>query len=156
MGQEATSHPIIWFTWTTSKYAVTCRLDLAFPVNSLASRRWVNYVKGLFCKKSSYRILARVLAVKLLLCKCHRISLISRQHWFRFWFGAVRQQAVSWTRVGADQSRHTASLGHYELSNEIDIFWNDASTIARSRVKYMWCLCVFVAWIHLQNCHMPE
>ena len=38
---------------------------------------------------------------------------ISSQHWYRFWTGAVRQQAITWTitRTDWDLRRHAASLG---------------------------------------------
>ena len=31
--------------------------------------------------------------------ECHNTSLMISQHWFRQWLGAVRQQAITWTRV---------------------------------------------------------
>ena len=37
------------------------------------------------------------------------------QHWFRWWLGAVRQQAITWANVDTDPCRHMASLGHNEL-----------------------------------------
>ena len=36
------------------------------------------------------------------------------QHWFRCWFGAVRQQAITWTNVDSDLFCHMTSLGHKE------------------------------------------
>ena len=41
----------------------------------------------------------------------HRTLLMKTQHWFRWWFGAVRLQAI--TRTSVD---HKASVGHNELS----------------------------------------
>ena len=38
------------------------------------------------------------------------------QHWFRQWFGAVRQQATIWVNVEWDLCPHMASLGQYELT----------------------------------------
>ena len=46
---------------------------------------------------------------------CQRTLLMISQHWFRYWFGAVRQQAIAWTNVDLDPCRHMASLGHNEL-----------------------------------------
>ena len=37
-------------------------------------------------------------------------------YWFRYWLGAVRQQAITWTNVDLDPCRHMASLGHNELT----------------------------------------
>ena len=37
------------------------------------------------------------------------------QYWFRYWFGAVRQQAITWANVDPDLCRHMASLGPNEL-----------------------------------------
>ena len=34
------------------------------------------------------------------------------QHRFRYWLGAVRQQAITWANVYPDLCRHLASLGH--------------------------------------------
>ena len=45
----------------------------------------------------------------------HWVLLMISQHWFRYWLGAVRQQAITWTNVDPDLSRHMASLGHNEL-----------------------------------------
>ena len=43
------------------------------------------------------------------------------QHWFRYWIGAVRQQAIIWANVMPDLSRHMVSLGHNELINGLVI-----------------------------------
>ena len=44
--------------------------------------------------------------------KCLITPLIMSQHWFRWWLGAVRQQAITWTNVDPDLCRH---IGHNEL-----------------------------------------
>ena len=31
---------------------------------------------------------------------------------FRYWFGTIRQQAITWTSVDPDLCHHVASLGH--------------------------------------------
>ena len=36
---------------------------------------------------------------------------------FRYWLGAVRQQAITWTSVDQDLQRHIASLGPNQLIN---------------------------------------
>ena len=46
----------------------------------------------------------------------HWTLLMVSQHWFRRWFGSVRQQAITRVSVDTDVCRHIASLGHNELS----------------------------------------
>ena len=46
----------------------------------------------------------------------HWSSLITSQYWSRYWFGAVRQQAITWSNVDSVQCSHMVSLGHNELS----------------------------------------
>ena len=41
------------------------------------------------------------------------------QHWFRWWLGAVRQQAITWASVDADLCRQMASLGLNELTGRV-------------------------------------
>ena len=41
--------------------------------------------------------------------------LMISQHWFKYWLGAVRQQAITWANVDSDLCRHMASLGHNVL-----------------------------------------
>ena len=53
--------------------------------------------------------------VKLPSYKCHWTSLMISQHWFRWWLGAVRQQAITWANVDLVPCRHMASPGHNEL-----------------------------------------
>ena len=65
--------------------------------------------------KSLHRIVAWALALKLLSCECHRSPLMRSQHWFREWFGAVRQQTITWVIVGPVLCRHMASLGHNDF-----------------------------------------
>ena len=47
--------------------------------------------------------------------ECHWTLLMISQHWFRYWLGAVRQQAITWANVDSDPWRHMTSLGHNEL-----------------------------------------
>ena len=49
--------------------------------------------------------------------ECHRTLLMISQHWFRYWLGAIRQQAITWTSVDQDLQRHMASLGPNELTH---------------------------------------
>ena len=50
--------------------------------------------------------------------------LMVSQYWFRWWLGAVRQQAITWANVDPDLCRHMASLGPNELSMKM-IAWHD-------------------------------
>ena len=51
--------------------------------------------------------------------ECHKTLLTISQHCFRYWLGAVRQQAITWTNVVLDPCRHMASLGHNELNEPL-------------------------------------
>ena len=42
------------------------------------------------------------------------------QHWFRWWLGAVRQQAITWANVDPGLCRQMASLGLNELNH---LYW---------------------------------
>ena len=42
-------------------------------------------------------------------------SPVTGQRWFRYWLGALRQQATIWTNVDPDLCRHVVFLGHNEL-----------------------------------------
>ena len=46
-----------------------------------------------------------------------KASLMISQHWFRYWLGAVRQQAITWTNVDTDFCRLMSSPGRNELTN---------------------------------------
>ena len=48
---------------------------------------------------------------------CHKALLMISQHWFGWWLGAVRQQAITWTNVVQDLCRHMALLGLNELTH---------------------------------------
>ena len=49
--------------------------------------------------------------------ECNITLLIISQHWFRYWLGAVRQQAITWVNVEPDLCGHMVSLDHNELTN---------------------------------------
>ena len=46
----------------------------------------------------------------------HWTLVIISQHWLRWWLGAVRQQAITWTIVDLDPCQHMVSLSHNELN----------------------------------------
>ena len=58
-------------------------------------------------------------------------SLMTSQHWFRQWLGAVRQQAFTWTDVDLHPCRHMASLSHNELKCKV---------VSHDRNKLQWNL----------------
>ena len=60
--------------------------------------------------------MAEVYLVKLPSDESHWTLLMISQHWFRWWLGAVRQQAITWVNVDPDLCRHMVSLGHNELN----------------------------------------
>ena len=59
--------------------------------------------------------MAEVSLVNLPLDEYHLTLLMTSQHWFRWWLGAVRQQAITWASGDPDLCRHMASLGPNEL-----------------------------------------
>ena len=65
---------------------------------------------------SLYRTVVWAVDVKLLSGECHRTPLMTSQHWFMKWLGAIRQQAIFWANVDPGLYRHRASLGHNELT----------------------------------------
>ena len=47
---------------------------------------------------------------------CHRILPMRSQHWFRWWLGAIRQQAIIGTNVDPHLCHHMVSIDHNELT----------------------------------------
>ena len=64
-----------------------------------------------------FRLSSWVLLMKLFSGECHRIPLMISQHWFRWWLGAIRHQAITWANVDPVLYHHMASFGHSELIN---------------------------------------
>ena len=60
--------------------------------------------------------MAEVSLVKLHSDECHWTLPMMSQHWFRYWLGAVRQQAITRANVDPDLCRHMTSLSHNELT----------------------------------------
>ena len=65
-------------------------------------------------------LMAGASLVKLPSDECHCSLLMIRQHWIRWWLGAVRQQAITWANVDPDLCRHVVSLGHNELNWDLE------------------------------------
>ena len=57
--------------------------------------------------------------MKLASDECHNTSLMICLHWFRWWLGAVRQQAITWAYVDPNICHYLVSLGHNELTNAV-------------------------------------
>ena len=53
--------------------------------------------------------------VTMLSDECQWTLLTIRQHWYRQWLGAFRQQAITWANVDPDLCRDMASMGHSGL-----------------------------------------
>ena len=85
-------------------------------VNSLTPRRFERrFIKANWSWFSW--LMAAVSVVKLPLDKRQWSVLTISQRWFRYWLGAIRQQAITWANVDQDLCRHMASLGHIELTH---------------------------------------
>ena len=66
---------------------------------------------------SFYKLISWALTVKLVLGECRWAPLIISQHWFRWWLGAIRQQAITWADIDPELCHHMVSLGHNELTH---------------------------------------
>ena len=85
-----------------------------FVVNSLGFGRCGNNFNSVI---SEHMLQIKFMTTVVLWGECHRTSLMISQHWFRYWLGAVRQQANTWLNVDTDLCHHMASLGHNELKH---------------------------------------
>ena len=65
------------------------------------------------------------------------------QHWFRWWLGAVRHQAITWANVDPEICRSISSLGHNELTHKN---WQ------HGRDKLLWLTPVFTTLLWLTFC----
>ena len=48
--------------------------------------------------------------------ECQKTLLMINQHWFMWWVGAVRQQAITWAHVVSVLYCYMVSIGHNELT----------------------------------------
>ena len=85
------------------------------PIDSLALGGYSSDFKNIRFSISSFRAISWALTVRLLSCECHRISLMTSQHGFWKWLGAIRQKAITWANVDPDVYCHMVSLGLSEL-----------------------------------------
>ena len=107
-----------------------------------------------------------VLTMKFLSGECYRTSLMRNKHWFRWWLGAIRQQAITLTSVEPDLHHHLTSLGHDELSNMSHWFYwmcmitntgydllikNISSFIYHTMSIVILCFCGFIFVKHMQS-----
>ena len=78
--------------------------------------------------------------------ECHRTLLMISQHWFRWWLGAVRQQAITWANVDLVPCRHMASPGH-------NMFIKCGGIIGYSKITIMeYGKFMIVNWTSLKRC----
>ena len=80
--------------------------------NSLASGRCGRNFKSIIFKLIIHS--SSLGTVKLLSGERHRNSLVGSRHWFRYWLGVIRHQAITWANVDPNLCRHIPSLGHNE------------------------------------------
>ena len=84
-------------------------------INSLAPGRPSTNFKWIFlCSCNS--MISLLHSGKLFSCECHRTPMMICRHWFRYWLGAVRQQAITWIIADPDLHSHMAPLGSNELN----------------------------------------
>ena len=103
-------------------------------MNSLALGDFNGILKVWF-SNSLYRIFAWAWNVKLLADECHRTSLMRSQYRFRWWLGAVRQQAITWANVDPYLRCHMALLGHSELFLAYPITETTTTPLTRTWMK---------------------
>ena len=72
--------------------------------------------------KISVKLMGELFFVKFPSDECHWLSLMISQHWFRQWFGAIRQQAITCTNIQPNICRHMASLGQNEWMTTLQSF----------------------------------
>ena len=87
-------------------------------VNLLGDERDVVVISKVLSPNMCYGLSSWVLLVTLLTGKCHRTPLMTSQHWFGYWLGAVRQQSITWANIDTDLCHHMASLSHNELNQQ--------------------------------------
>ena len=88
--------PIVWFQ--------------GFKLNSLSPGRSDFF----FFFKFILVIKDRGISCKLPADECHWTLMMISQRWFREWFGAIMQQAITWANVDPELCHHIAALGHNE------------------------------------------
>ena len=57
-----------------------------------------------------------LVSLKLSSSEYHKTSLLISQHRVRWWLGAVRKQAIFWSKIDQSLCCHMVSLGHNELT----------------------------------------
>ena len=75
--------------------------------------------------------------------ECYGTLLMISQHCFRWWLGAVRHHAISWTNVDPDLCHHMTSLGCNELKGSPLIHFVKKYSKYRSDIM---CFCEFKEW----------
>ena len=72
--------------------------------------------------------------MKLPSVECNKTSPMISQHWGRWWLGAARQLAITWTNVDIDLCHHMVSLGPNKLI--VTIYFNSILSICQRANHY--------------------
>ena len=88
-----------------------------WPLGDMAAVLNIRFLNSFFW------IVAWALAVKSLSSECHRNSLMRRQHWLRWWLGAIRQLAITWANVDQDICCHMVVIALVFLDGALCSLW---------------------------------
>ena len=103
-----------WYPW---EWCLMESQNILLAFNIGPCEMWQYFQSIIFKHIHLYRLVAQTqLSVKLFSCECHQASLIRSPYWFRYWLGAVRQQAINWANADPDLCCHVVLLGHNELT----------------------------------------
>ena len=103
---KASNSELRCFLWSAPEQTVVQTIETPVIWDALEL-----VMKSLYCSPRAQNDTVRVF----LWAECHRTLLMVSQHWFWLWLGAIRQKAITWTKVDPDLFRHMASRGHNEL-----------------------------------------
>ena len=71
-----------------------------------------------------------------ILGECHRTSPMRIQHWFNWWLGFIRPQAITWVNVDSDWYLHMIWLGHNELTLQTGNYFG-----LKKHITHQTCFC---------------
>ena len=93
---------------------------------------------------------------KLLWGECYQTLLIKSQHWFRWWLGAVRQQAITVLKINPFLCCHMTSQVHNGLTFYlIFMFCNLLHLLFLSRMKFLkWHVEALFVWCPVLSRHI--
>ena len=85
----------------------------------MALSHYLNMLKSTGSCDINFRAIIQIsvteMCFKTILFKLQLFPQMISQNWFRYWLGAVRQQAITWANFDQDLCLHKTSLGHKEL-----------------------------------------